>query len=749
MKTAFLSALCVLLQTLSLLAQSDNKYLECHGDIPKEFLSTSRSKYQEAISNTVKKGQQREEVKARKQFELESHFNLDNLLRSGRVLFNDEASVYLMDVTKVLLQTQPLKNKQTAKVYALRSSAVNAFATDRGEVFITLGLIAQLENEAQLAYIIAHELGHVEEKHNVNFYLKKEKLERSKNQSVLGRVSTDEKLFEAATYSKENENEADRTGLKRILNSPYSTATLPVVYDVLKYSYLPFDDLPFDRTLLQSEHYRLPDTYWLESVKAIEGEADDEDDSRSSHPNLKSRRQAMLETLASHTNAADKTNYAVSSERFERVRTLARNELPMLYLHADQHADAIYAAGLLLKEHPDNLDLKKCIAKSLYLNAKLKSSDSYLYEGSYEDIEGQSQQIHHLLEKLSGKESIMLAWQFSWNLHRAYPDDAELEILVKDLTYEFTREHNDFAALRNKLPSVSPTAEATTIPDSASSAQPRSKYDRIREQKTSTTSEGEADYWHYAFVGQLDDSVFVQYKQIAKQRHDQWKEDEAYFSSIKGKKELKRRQKKGLHLDIPKIAIVNPFYLKLDIRKGDDIMYIDTEEGQERLRTLIKETAAVSDLQTILIDVRDLKENQTEAFNDIRYLNEWFAEQIQHFDLTLTPGNQQERINAIAEKYGTDYFLWTGVISLRKKNSPIDILYVPLSLAVFPPLAPFALVNAIKPKHEMLQYAILYDVRTGRRQVLKFDTFKLRGADSLVKAHLYDAFIQIKRKPKA
>jgi len=746
MKTTILVALLLSAQALLLNAQYSPVPLECSGKIPEEFLSSSHSKYQQALRNNSLAERKRQEAKMLSRFELEGNYNLDKLLRSGRVLFNDEVSNYLAEVSQVLLQAKPLSKGRSIKIYTLRSSAVNAFATSRGEVFVTLGLLAQLQNEAQLAYIIAHELAHVEEKHSLKFYLESQELDRSESRSVLKRASTDEKLFRLVAFSKENENEADRLGLGRILASPYRTATLPVVFDVLKYSYLPYANQPFERSLLESEHYRLPNAHWLESIKPIEGEDEAEDDIRSSHPNIKSRREAMFAILNQQADTLGKSDYIVSVERFESVRQLARNELPNLYLHADEHADAIYTAGLLLKENPESLTLKKYIAKALYLNAKLRNSEDYVYEGDYEEVEGESQQVHYLLEKIPAKEATMLAWHFAWQLHRAHPDDSELSNITKDLFYEFAREYNDFAMLNNEMPPAVVVAETAAPVDTAATKE-LSKFDRIGSKPTAVIeSESENSYWRHAFAGQLNDETFLEYQENALEQSEQWEKDSKYYGSSEGKKEIKRRRKKGVSLDIPRVAIVNPFYLKLDARKKESMQYIDSEEGQEELRAAIKEASARAGLKTTLLDVHELKENDTETFNDIRYLNEWFAEQTQHFDLTLTPGSQQARIDAIAQKYKTDYFLWVGVISLRKKTPYGQLLYVPLALLSVPPAAPFMLYNAVRPRYEMLHFSILYDVRTGRRQVIKFDTFKKRAADAMVKAHLYDTFSQIKRK---
>ena len=45
------------------------------------------------------------------------------------------------------------------------SSVINAFALPGGKVFVTRGLISKLENEAQLAGVLGHEVGHVTAQH--------------------------------------------------------------------------------------------------------------------------------------------------------------------------------------------------------------------------------------------------------------------------------------------------------------------------------------------------------------------------------------------------------------------------------------------------------------------------------------------------------------------------------------------------------------------------------------------------------
>jgi len=47
----------------------------------------------------------------------------------------------------------------------LNHDSINAFATPYGYVFITKGILKQIQNEAELAAVLGHEISHISEKH--------------------------------------------------------------------------------------------------------------------------------------------------------------------------------------------------------------------------------------------------------------------------------------------------------------------------------------------------------------------------------------------------------------------------------------------------------------------------------------------------------------------------------------------------------------------------------------------------------
>ena len=179
MKKYYLTLACLFI-ILGLKAQPD--LIKAEGEIPKEFFTPSTIKYKNQVEEWKKNnsGQRinRYDRKNQKQFILESGFGIDDILQSGLVLFNDPATVYVNQVLNQLpwQEVPDLKNKNP-RAYTLNSSSVNAFATDQGIIFVTLGLLAHLENEAQLAFILAHELIHVQHEHALDKFVTSKNIE--------------------------------------------------------------------------------------------------------------------------------------------------------------------------------------------------------------------------------------------------------------------------------------------------------------------------------------------------------------------------------------------------------------------------------------------------------------------------------------------------------------------------------------------------------------------------------------------
>ncbi|MDY7110554.1 MAG: M48 family metallopeptidase [Planctomycetota bacterium] len=125
--------------------------------------------------------------------------------------------------------------------FVLDSEVVNAFALPGGKIFITRGLLERFDNEAQVAGVLGHEIGHVTARH-VNERLSQTFI----TQGLVGIIdeSTESELVvlgadvAASTimlrYSRRDENEADRQGVKYMTAAGYNPRGMIEVLEVLE-----------------------------------------------------------------------------------------------------------------------------------------------------------------------------------------------------------------------------------------------------------------------------------------------------------------------------------------------------------------------------------------------------------------------------------------------------------------------------------------------------------------------------------
>jgi predicted Zn-dependent protease len=105
------------------------------------------------------------------------------------------------------------------------SDQVNAFATMGGYVYVTTGLLRTAENEAQLAGVLGHEIGHIVERHVVD-----QMEERAIQQGILTAAGLEREqivglgveLVINRSNSRSDEFEADVRGYENIVRAGYA-----------------------------------------------------------------------------------------------------------------------------------------------------------------------------------------------------------------------------------------------------------------------------------------------------------------------------------------------------------------------------------------------------------------------------------------------------------------------------------------------------------------------------------------------
>lgn len=129
----------------------------------------------------------------------------------------------------------------------VNATYVNAYAFPGGSIAATRGILLALENEAQLAALLGHELGHVNARHTaeqmskstlINLFVGGLATVAGTQSSGLGSLASQLGMVGAgallASYSRDNEREADALGLEYMVRAGYNANGFVGLMDMLK-----------------------------------------------------------------------------------------------------------------------------------------------------------------------------------------------------------------------------------------------------------------------------------------------------------------------------------------------------------------------------------------------------------------------------------------------------------------------------------------------------------------------------------
>ncbi len=773
--------------------------LQSSGTLPEEVEMTGKD-FMSTTRKNLTKGGSKKDKKAKESFVLQTSYAIKDLFISGRLLYNDPISEYVEKVRREVTASDAKLASET-KVFVVKSSVVNAFATNQGYLFITTGLLAQLENEAQLAFVLCHELIHYKKKHVIKAYVQNDKIDRG--EGGYRKSEVDKKYLAKSNYSKEHESEADVNGFDLFAKTRYSLDAINGTFDVLKYSELPFEDFEFNHKMLESDYLLFPIDYIQQEVSVVEGEDEEEDDKTSTHPNLAKRRTDIADKISSlegDDKARVRSNYAISEDLFLNARKLARFDLCHTNLINRQYDRALYQAYCLLKENPDNIYLSKVILKSLYGLTKYANSKRVREVSiKYSKVQGESQKLNYLLDKMESNELNVVALNFAWRLKtKLRHNDTEVNLITEDIFYEMVKRHypnkSAFSLESRTTPvDTTRTAEAkveepvktkkkTTSSKKNKDGEADEEEDTPKESKTSKLKKkkkvDEKNYFvTYAFVDLLKDKDFVDtYDRLSKQTKKDKTTEKKELSKRKSSKNKKNKkvddddddfddednqylldEKESVGkyngewdtyaLGVDKVLIVNPFYLKIDERKKNPVSYSGSEDAQKDFNKKLIEMSAKTGLDVEILDKQEFNSGSVDNYNDMGVLIDWMDERIDHKKLKMLPTDYL-RVDDITKKYGTEYLTLMGTINFIEKKRGIGWAIF-ATIYLFPFSWPFTIPYFINKRSHTYVYTVVFNLKTGQTEMVKIGHAPLKDRYDVMNSFIYDYLQQIKRTGKS
>jgi len=168
-------------------------------------------------------------------------------LNNSTYIYRDPVlSAYVNEVAQNLIPEDLRGKGLSFQVWIIRNPLLNAFAYPNGAIYVHTGLLSKMENEAQLAALLGHEMTHVTHRHAVQNFrsVKNTTAVLATIQmasvpfgaygglaNVLGSIGA---MAAVTGYSRELETEADNEGLLLMVNAGYDPKEAPRLFMHLK-----------------------------------------------------------------------------------------------------------------------------------------------------------------------------------------------------------------------------------------------------------------------------------------------------------------------------------------------------------------------------------------------------------------------------------------------------------------------------------------------------------------------------------
>ncbi len=737
---------CIIFPMLSIGQIDFDNYipLQSKGYVPEDFSITTSDKISEA------QGERRDGLTAKQQevFVEQVNYTIDGLLKSGLVTYGDEVTDYIQRIGDRLTDSDP-ELKGRLRFYTLNSNEANAFSTDQGMVFVTTGLIAQMTNEAQLAFVLAHEIIHYQEEHVLDLY---DYVTDNKS------LTYGEKVRFFSKYSRDNEFEADKMGVKLFHAAGYSPSEITKTFDVLIYSYLPFEEIPFHKEYFNTEHLFVPEQLFKGRKNEITAKQR-YNDQFTSHPNVAKRIEALEKEIATYSDWGTVLNFPEQS--FDEVRTICRYESILNDVYEDKSIDALYSIFLLEREHPNSRFLNLCKSQIWLEMMKEEKSNrnyynpyanlNYSYDGQF--YEGEISLLNSFLKQVPDEGQVALGLRI---IHDVYFQDTTDLLLAKmwrkaiqvaAANTEFELERFSSNNFQEAIIQLEEAKKAQEAGDSLGvSIQRWDKYETIKNQRSGLTFDSGIDstkFYLYGISDLVKDSSFQkEFNRFhLKVKEEEQEEEDFFIMTDAEQQEVNAEEIEAeLHIGLDTVLLVNPFVT--EIRGYNDVDFEKSDELEETLLKAVETIGKDVDVVIKRLDRTELESMTTQQYNDLALIMRSLEKGVQ----TTNPDVfmlDLERLDSLKLVYGSSKVM---LLTLdHTYNDHINIvngiaftILFPIGMIYFP----VALLNA----HTTELSVYIMDLETGEMIVDKSYYSKDQASRKMLEARCYALFNQLKEK---
>lgn len=649
------------------------------------------------------------------EFVVSNEYFLENLLLNGNVVYGDEISKYLQKVLNHILTSNNLK-PDSFKVFLIKSSEFNAFATYDKKFFITVGTLAKLNSEAELASIMCHELTHIFKKHIRQSFFEIKDTENKKQNSKEGER---ESAFEAYNkFSKLKEKEADSLGLIELFkNTGYSKSAAKSLMKHLANSRFPiFEDLIKIDFFDEGNIFQIPQNQFTSDIiiydnRNVEAKYDDQ---FLTHPNIGSR-YSLINKIISDWPESHKNFIVTDSNTFYFYKEWMQFEAVWTYFTEGNNVDAVNSIYHLLHKYPDNNYLNEVLAQATFNQANLNHffNNSNQFYPSYLPYAGETHQLNYFLNLGDPFWLTLLSIRTAYKNYQKSKSAQSLDVFKKAVYFLDKDLKIKQDLFKKELPPK--TAGQFSIID---------KNEREIGKKSAN--------YNYSFV--LADLFLDEYFQFVF--------DSIYSISLNSIIEQKLKSKEKIsEIDTSKIIFFTPnYYSYTDAGYGDEkINFFKIKNNKGVLSSSLKKGAEKLELKYVYVN----QYKDVESYNFQSYFNEMIRMYSKYPFSDFSYSNKRN-VQKIIDTHQTKYAVYFGNYSKKFKKTKTFIVLNALG-AIFPLTWPFTLSNLIRNDYESYFFFVVFDLE--KNEVLyEFEKeYVMTEQEDVLKGLVWSQLIELKK----
>lgn len=759
MQTAFLKQLSVAFLVFfvwPLLGQSIDfaqyQPAQSEGDVPLTLKKSTTSLVQENIRQIKNKSADRRSKRQEQEHSIHVGFVEEDLLTGGQILYGESMSDFVEKVGLKVLESYP-ELSEKLQFYVLRSHVPNAYTTSGGLVFVSIGLLARIENEAQLAVILAHEIQHYIKKHSLQSY---QDIENAKKTSA--NEDLESKLSQLYRFSKDQELEADDLGYDMISKTDYDLQEGIYVFEMLKYSAYPFLETPITLDSFASPYYVFPEALRerirkeIEKSEADNKKADEKElvDPNRTHPHLDMRMLALRDRVDKmNDNQSTKQTYIIGKASFDEMQKIARHELLLLFMRRADYGRTFYLSRIFEILYGPTPFVSRVKAMSVYalLQHKLSGHDMEKYGCEVSSNRGMWRSLTAGLKSFDSKELSAFVLRILWIERNKYPQDS----FVKNVWSESLRLVQQKALMDVKLwveyqlPSTDSVAlKVSEINEKLAEKVDNPLLSRPNRRPTNAETLRQNNAYYYASLFGLPnaDKLKVEIQNATVDYNALVTNRDARKEALRdGNREITRYDK--VNKDYEGLVLLQPRMSQYNGRNFSDNerSYFAEEKSKMLITDIWKKVARGSRDNLHVLENKAKSNMKTDDLNQFTQVNDWIMERLNN-DTNQMILFYSQYVNDVMQRYKTPLVAWTGYDYVLYKR-PLDLNGLMTSVMFFPYL-PVYLYFQLQTDGITKQYTVVFNTESSKQVFTYRQERNVKWQRDYLKAHVYETLYEIR-----